>query len=103
MQRLLEYARARVAGPCALDRVPERYFFETDSQSLATLSSVSAVTLSLPGPQPIASRAPSRAEIVSLPVPPAAASLPGPGLIRSLPAAPLSESLPLAPFTVSLP
>src|SRR3954468_14403999 len=52
---------------------------------LVSLSRLSASTVSLPGPQSITSRAPSRASIVSFPDPDSTESLPFPGSMRSRP------------------
>src|SRR3954447_16647517 len=68
-------------------RQPRRVARFTDSQFLA-VSVRSTVALSWPAPQSIVSRAPSRAEIVSLPPPAATRSLPAPGVIVSLPVPP---------------
>ena len=75
----------------------------TRSQFLATRSRLSAVTLSLPEPQLMRSRLPSRAVMVSLPAPPEITSRPEPPLILSLPPWPRSVSSPPPPAKVSLP
>ena len=73
----------------------------TLSQSAATLSSVSASTVSAPSPQATLSGSPSRVVIPSAPGPPARESTPWSPDITSSPPPPSSVSLPAPPLTSS--
>ena len=69
----------------------------TSSQSAATTSTRSAMTVSTPEPQATRSRTSYSAAMRSFPAPPAMTSWPGPPLRKSLPPPPRSRSLPAPP------